>query len=432
MVTGVEVREALVVEGQRRLEGILRVSGAKNSALPNIAATLLTDKEVVLQNVPDLLDIKTMNLLLEDIGSQVRQLDRGIFSYSLSNPTSLKANYDLVSRMRASILVLGPLVSRFGYAEVALPGGCLIGARPVDLHLKALEKMGARIEIDHGYIKVSAPGGLKGAHIFFDKITVTGTENIVMAAVLAKGKTVIENAAMEPEVVDLCKMLKKMGADIEGEGTHRIVINGVESLKGTVHRVIPDRIEAGTFAVLSALTDGKVVIDNYPFEYLEYVNQVMEKIGIYVVKIGEGKVAIRRDRKLNPVNIQTKEYPLFPTDLQAQFMTLLCFAEGVSEITENIFENRFMHVPELNRLGANIEIVGRTAIIKPVSMFSGADVKATDLRASAAMVIAGLIAEGETRIHHIYHLDRGYEHIDQKLISIGAKIRREIVEDWDS
>lgn len=426
---GVEMRQALVVEGGRKLEGVLEVSGAKNAALPNIAATILTDKEVILENVPDLLDINTMNLLLEDIGAEVYKIGDKTFSYRLSNPKSLTANYDLVSRMRASILVLGPLLARFGYAEVALPGGCLIGARPVDLHLKALEKMGANIQIEHGYIKASAPAGLKGAHIFFDKITVTGTENIVMAATLAEGTTIIENAALEPEVVDLCVMLKKMGADIEGEGTHRIVIRGVESLNGTYHRVIPDRIEAGTFAVLSALTEGKVLIKNYPSQYLEYVDEILEKIGIYVVRLDVNTVAIKREDRLRPVNIQTKEYPLFPTDLQAQFMTLLCFADGVSEITENIFENRFMHVPELNRLGANIEIAGRTAIIKPVKAFSGADIKATDLRASAAMVIAGLVAEGQTTIHNIYHLDRGYEHIDQKLINIGASIRRVVVED---
>ncbi|MCX7760727.1 MAG: UDP-N-acetylglucosamine 1-carboxyvinyltransferase [Hydrogenothermaceae bacterium] len=423
----VELREALIIEGGNRLEGVLKVSGAKNAALPNIAATILTEKEVILENVPDLLDIKTMNLLLESIGAEINQIDNGIFSYRLSNPKSFSADYELVSKMRASILVLGPMLSRFGYAEVALPGGCSIGARPVDLHLKALEKMGAQIKIEHGYIKAYAQRRLKGSHIFFDKITVTGTENIMMAAVLAEGTTVIENAALEPEVVDLAIMLKKMGADIQGEGTHRIVINGVKQLNGTTHRVIPDRIEAGTFAVLSALTDGKVIIENYPFEYLEYVDKVLEDIGIYVIPVDKNKVMIKREEKLRPVNIQTKEYPLFPTDLQAQFMTLLCFADGVSEITENIFENRFMHVPELNRLGANIEIVGKTAIIRPVEKFSATDVKATDLRASAAMVIAGLIAEGETRIHNIYHLDRGYEHIDQKLSNIGAKIRREII-----
>lgn len=296
----VELREALIIEGGNRLEGVLKVSGAKNAALPNIAATILTEKEVILENVPDLLDIKTMNLLLESIGAEINQIDNGIFSYRLSNPKSFSADYELVSKMRASILVLGPMLSRFGYAEVALPGGCSIGARPVDLHLKALEKMGAQIKIEHGYIKAYAQRRLKGSHIFFDKITVTGTENIMMAAVLAEGTTVIENAALEPEVVDLAIMLKKMGADIQGEGTHRIVINGVKQLNGTTHRVIPDRIEAGTFAVLSALTDGKVIIENYPFEYLEYVDKVLEDIGIYVIPVDKNKVMIKERKNLDP------------------------------------------------------------------------------------------------------------------------------------
>jgi UDP-N-acetylglucosamine 1-carboxyvinyltransferase len=422
-----KLREALIVEGGQKLEGVLEVSGAKNAALPNMAATILTDDEVVIDNIPDLLDIDTMKKLLTTIGVEVNHIKNKTYSFKMKNVESLIAPYDLVSKMRASILVLGPMLAKFGYAEVSLPGGCSIGTRPVDLHLKALEKMGADIKIEHGYIKAYAPKGLKGSHIFFDKITVTGTENIMMAAVLAKGKTVIENAALEPEVVDLAVMLRKMGAKIKGEGTHRIEIEGVKSLNGTYHTVIPDRIEAGTFAVLSALTDGRIIIKNYPNHYLEYVNEILESIGISVINISENEVVIKRKDTLKPVNIETREYPLFPTDLQAQFMTLLCFADGVSEITENIFENRFMHVPELNRLGANIDIKGKTAIVKPVKKFSGAIVKATDLRASAAMVIAGLIAEGETTIHSIYHLDRGYEHIDQKLKSIGAKIRREVI-----
>lgn len=398
----IKLKEALIVEGGCRLEGVLEVSGAKNAALPNMAATILTDEEVIIENLPNLLDIQTMEKLLTNIGVAVNHIKDKTYSFKANNITSLTAPYDFVSKMRASILILGPMLTRFGYAEVALPGGCSIGTRPVDLHLKALEKMGAEITLEHGYIKAYAPRGLKGAHIFFDKITVTGTENIMMAAVLAEGKTIIENAALEPEVVDLAVMLKKMGANIKGEGTHRIEIEGVKSLKGTYHTVIPDRIEAGTFAVLSALTDGKIIIKNYPSYYLEYVDEILEKIGVSVVKISDNEVVIKRKDTLKPVNIETKEYPLFPTDLQAQFMTLLCFADGVSEITENIFENRFMHVPELNRLGANIDIKGKTAIVKPVKKFSGAHVKATDLRASAAMVIAGLVAEGETTIHSIY------------------------------
>jgi len=425
----VKLKEVLIIEGGNRLEGVLEVSGAKNAALPNIAATILTSDEVIIENLPDLLDIDTMKKLLQELGTEINHIKDKTYSFKLANPKSYTAPYDLVNKMRASILVLGPMLARFGYAEVALPGGCSIGARPVDLHLKALEKMGAQIKIEHGYIKAYAPKGLKGAHIFFDKITVTGTENILMAASLAEDQTIIENAALEPEVVDLAVMLKKMGADIKGEGTNRIVINGVKELHGTYHKVIPDRIEAGTFLVLAALTDGKIVIKNYPSQYLEYVEEISNRIGIHIVKLSDNEVLIKRKEKLRPVNIETKEYPLFPTDLQAQFMTLLCFADGISEITENIFENRFMHVPELNRLGADIEIKGKTAIIRPVKKFTGAEVKATDLRASAAMVIAGLIAEGETKIFSIYHLDRGYEHIDDKLIKIGAKIRREIVEE---
>jgi UDP-N-acetylglucosamine 1-carboxyvinyltransferase (EC 2.5.1.7) len=425
----VKLREVLIIEGGNRLEGVLEVSGAKNASLPNMAATILTSEEVIIENLPDLLDIDTMKKLLLELGTEINHIKDKTYSFKLANPKSYTAPYDLVNKMRASILVLGPMLARFGYAEVALPGGCSIGARPVDLHLKALEKMGAQIKIEHGYIKAYAPKGLKGAHIFFDKITVTGTENILMAASLAEGQTIIENAALEPEVVDLAVMLKKMGADITGEGTNRIVINGVKELHGTYHKVIPDRIEAGTFLVLAALTDGIVIIKNYPSQYLEYVEEISNKIGIHIVKLSDNEVLIKREEKLRPVNIETKEYPLFPTDLQAQFMTLLCFADGISEITENIFENRFMHVPELNRLGADIEIKGKTAIIRPVKKFTGAEVKATDLRASAAMVIAGLVAEGETKIYSIYHLDRGYEHIDDKLINIGAKIRREIVED---
>ena len=424
----VKLKEALIIEGGNKLEGVLEVSGAKNAALPNMAATILTSDEVIIENLPDLLDIDTMKKLLQELGTEINHIKDKTYSFKLTNPKSYTAPYDLVNKMRASILVLGPMLARFGYAEVALPGGCSIGARPVDLHLKALEKMGAQIKIEHGYIKAYAPKGLKGAHIFFDKITVTGTENILMAASLAEGQTIIENAALEPEVVDLAVMLKKMGADIAGEGTNRIVINGVKELHGTYHKVIPDRIEAGTFLVLAALTDGKIIIKNYPSQYLEYVEEISNKIGIHIVKLSDNEVLIKREEKLRPVNIETKEYPLFPTDLQAQFMTLLCFADGISEITENIFENRFMHVPELNRLGADIEIKGKTAIIRPVKKFTGAEVKATDLRASAAMVIAGLVAEGETKIFSIYHLDRGYEHIDDKLINIGAKIRREIVE----
>jgi len=407
------------------LRGVLRyqeISGAKNSALPDMAATLLTDGQIILENVPYLLDVSTMKSLLNHTGIDILELDRGVFAFMPGEPDSLEAPYELVSKM--SILVLGPMLARFRQAKVALPGGCSIGTRPVDLHLKAFEKMGARITVEHGYIHAYAPDGLKGAYIHFPKITVTGTENILMAAVLAKGETVIKNAAREPEVVDLAVMLKKMGALIEGEGTDTIVIKGVKKLKGTVHRIIPDRIEAGTFAVLSALTGGKIILKNYPFECLTFVNQVLEKIGATVIPVGENQAVIKTAQNLKPVDIETKEYPFFPTDLQAQFMTLLSVVDGSSRIRENIFENRFMHVPELKRLGADIHIKGRNAYIKGVKKLSGAEVKATDLRASAAMVIAGLIAEGTTRIYDIYHLDRGYENIDSKLRLLGAKISR--------
>ncbi len=416
--------EYLEIKGQKPLEGTVKISGAKNSALPNMAAVILTDEPVVLENVPYLLDVFTMKHLLEHIGVEINEESEGKFSFMFREVNSLEAPYELVSKMRASILVLGAMLTRFRYAKVALPGGCSIGTRPVDLHLSALEKMGARITVEYGYIIAHAPNGLKGAYIKFPKITVTGTENIIMAAVLAEGETVIENPAKEPEVVDLVHMLKKMGADIKGEGTEKIVIKGVKKLSGTSHSIIPDRIEAGTFAVISALSGGRIVIDNYPFEYLEFVHRTLEKIGVSVIPLGKRQALIKKEEKLKPISIETKEYPYFPTDLQAQFMTMLSTVEGLSVITENIFENRFMHVPELKRLGADIKIDGKKAYIRGVKKLSGAQVKATDLRASAAMVIAGLTAEGTTRIYDIYHLDRGYENIDIKLKSLGAEVHR--------
>ena len=415
--------EILVIKGNRNLKGTLHVSGAKNSALPNMAASILTDEYLILENVPDLLDTNTMLKLLNDIGIKSVYQDNSLI-LKFENQPNLSASYDYVSKMRASILVLGPMLTRFGYAQVALPGGCAIGSRPVDLHLKALKKMGAEISLKEGNIIAKAPYGLKGTQITFEKITVTGTENIMMAAVLAKGKTIIKNAAKEPEVLDLANLLIKMGAKIEGAGSDTIVIEGVKSLNKARHKVIPDRIEAGTFAVLSALCGEGITIENYPFEYLEYFNETLDKIGVDIVKIGENTAFIKKAKNLKPANIETKEYPYFPTDLQAQMMVLLSFADGTSKIKENIFENRFMHADELNRLGAKIKVdtKNNTAIVKGVKKLEGAKVKATDLRASAAMVIAGLASEGITEIEDIYHLYRGYERIDQKLRNIGAEV----------
>ncbi len=418
--------ECLEIKPSKNLKGVIEISGAKNSALPNIAATILTDQPVILNNIPDLLDVRYMISLLKSIGSNIDKISKNSWAFSLKEPITLEANYEIVEKMRASILVLGSMLSRFGEAKVALPGGCPIGLRPIDLHLKALEKMGVKITKEHGFIV--AKGKPKGAHIVFDKITVTGTENIMMAAVLAEGETVIENAALEPEVVDLAILLQKMGADISWDWKNKsrtIRIRGVKKLKGTVHNIIPDRIEAGTFVVLSALTEANVILKNYPYELLTYVHYVLKNIGINVVQIDKNSVIVKRRKELKPAYIETKEYPYFPTDLQAQFMTLLSVVDGLSIVKENIFENRFLHVPELNRLGAKIEVSNnKVAVIDGVKKLTGAEVKATDLRASAAMVIAGLIAEGRTIIHDIYHLDRGYENIDTKLKMIGAEIER--------
>ncbi len=418
--------ECLEIKPSKNLKGIIEISGAKNSALPNIAATILTDQPVILNNIPDLLDVRYMISLLKSIGSNIEKINENSWAFSLKEPITLEANYEIVEKMRASILVLGSMLSRFGEAKVALPGGCPIGLRPIDLHLKALEKMGVKITKEHGFIV--ARGKPKGAHIVFDKITVTGTENIMMAAVLAEGETVIENAALEPEVVDLAILLQKMGADISWDWKNKsrtIRIRGVKKLKGTVHNIIPDRIEAGTFVVLSALTNANVILKNYPYELLTYVHYVLKNIGINVVQIDKNSVIVKRRKELKPAYIETKEYPYFPTDLQAQFMTLLSVVDGLSIVKENIFENRFLHVPELNRLGAKIEVSNnKVAVIDGVKKLTGAEVKATDLRASAAMVIAGLIAEGKTIIHDIYHLDRGYENIDTKLKMVGAEIER--------
>ncbi|RUM50696.1 MAG: UDP-N-acetylglucosamine 1-carboxyvinyltransferase [Hydrogenothermus sp.] len=424
-----ELKEIFIIEGGIPLEGKVQISGAKNSALPNMVASILTDEPVILENVPDLLDTRNMIEILNKIGIS-SHFEDGKLSLVFNKAPNPETDYKLVQKMRASILVLGALTARFGYAKVYMPGGCSIGYRPVDLHINALEKMGAKIEIDHGYITAKAPNGLKGTIIDFPKKTVTGTENIMMAATLAKGKTVIKNAAKEPEVVDLANLLIKMGAKISGAGTDTIIIEGVNKLQSARHTIIPDRIEAGTFVILSALTGGRIYIENYPKKYLTYFEKTLEEIGISVVPVNNKTVIVRRERDLKPTYVETREYPYFPTDLQAQMMVLLCFANGVSKIKENIFENRFMHVPELKRMGAKIDVdtKNQIATINKIDKLQGAIVKATDLRASAAMVIAGLVAEGTTVIEDIYHLRRGYENIESKLKNLGAKIKTEYKE----
>ncbi|MGN6086624.1 UDP-N-acetylglucosamine 1-carboxyvinyltransferase [Trinickia sp.] len=413
--------DKLVIEGGRPLAGEVAISGAKNAALPILCASLLTAEPLHLDNVPDLQDVRTTLKLLaqmgvrEDRSSTHLTLDAG----AVDNPV---APYELVKTMRASILVLGPLVARFGHAKVSLPGGCAIGARPVDQHIKGLQAMGAEISIEHGYIEARAPR-LKGARIMTDMITVTGTENLLMAAVLADGETVLENAAREPEVGDLAQLLVSMGAKIEGIGTDRLVIQGVEKLHGARHMVIPDRIEAGTFLCAVAAAGGDVTLRRVRPITLEAVTMKLREAGV-TIEEGEDWIRVRMAQRPKAVSFRTSEYPAFPTDMQAQFMALNAIAEGTAQVVETIFENRFMHVQELNRLGAHITIDGNTALVTGVPRLSGATVMATDLRASASLVIAGLTAEGETLVDRIYHLDRGYDRMEEKLTAIGARVRR--------
>ncbi len=418
--------DKLIVTGGARLRGELEVSGAKNSALPILCASLLTADTVVLSNVPRLHDVATMLKLLWRMGVEAER-DGHKVTLRGDRISFLEAPYELVKTMRASILVLGPMLARFGQARVSLPGGCAIGQRPVDQHIKGLQAMGAEIEIEQGYINARAPksGRLHGARIVTDMVTVTGTENLMMAAVLAEGETILENAAREPEIGDLAELLIKMGAKIVGAGTDRIVIQGVESLRGAEHAVMPDRIETGTFLCAVAATGGDVVLRAARPETLDAVIDKLREAGADI-DTGPDWIQIRSAgaEHMKAVSIRTAEYPAFPTDMQAQFMALGCVSEGTSRVTETIFENRFMHVQELNRLGANIEIEGKTAVIQGVPRLSGAAVMATDLRASAGLVISGLVAEGDTTIDRIYHLDRGYEQMEKKLSAIGAKIRR--------
>jgi UDP-N-acetylglucosamine 1-carboxyvinyltransferase len=417
--------DKLLIRGGRELRGEVRISGAKNAALPEICAALLTDEPVVLENVPQLQDVATMVTLIKNMGVQVERDEHRvrIDARPLHFP---EAPYELVKTMRASVLALGPLLARFGEATVSLPGGCAIGSRPVDQHIKGMQQMGAEIVVEHGYMIAKLPKGrerLHGANIRTDMITVTGTENFMMAAALAEGETVLENAAQEPEITDLAEMLIKMGAKIEGHGTSRITIQGVDKLRGCTHRVVSDRIEAGTFLCAVASTGGDVLLQGARADHLEAVIDKLRDAGAEVTAEGGG-IRVRSHGRLHAQSFRTTEYPGFPTDMQAQFMTLNAIAEGPSKVTETIFENRFMHVNELVRLGAKIEVDGKFAIIEGVERLSGAKVMATDLRASASLVIAGLVAEGETLIDRVYHLDRGYEAMEAKLRAVGADIER--------
>ena len=420
--------DKLLIEGGVPLEGSVRISGAKNAALPAMAAALLTRERVELENIPRVRDIITMSRLLAHLSASVQapEIPPAAIAIEAATVTQAEAPYELVKTMRASILTLGPLVARTGHARVSLPGGCAIGARPVDLHLKALEQMGAEIGVSHGYVEARVPraGRLPGGRVFFDKITVTGTENVLMAAALAQGETVIENAAREPEISDLADLLIKMGAEIEGAGTSTIRVKGKEKLHGAKHAIIPDRIEAGTFLVAGAITNGDLEITSCAPEHLDSVIAKLRETGAEIMQKGPGTLRIRGARKLVAADVRTEEYPGFATDMQAQFMSLATQAAGSSVITETIFENRFLHASEMVRMGANISIEGRRAVVHGPSRLSGTGVIASDLRASASLVLAGLVAHGETIVDRVYHIDRGYERIDLKLAGVGARIRR--------
>jgi UDP-N-acetylglucosamine 1-carboxyvinyltransferase len=419
--------DTFVIRGGNPLLGTIKVSGAKNSALPCMAAAILTEDEVILENIPQVRDIETERKLLESMGAEVElgygraQHRTSIQCAVLSDPV---AKYEIVKTMRASSLVLGPLVARTGMARVAMPGGCAIGGRPIDLHIKGLESMGALITQAHGYLEARAPeSGLHGAHIVFDKITVTGTEDLLMAAALADGESLFENCAREPEVTDLAALLNAMGARIEGAGTSTIRIKGVAKLHGARHRINPDRIEAGTFLIAGAITGGDLNVDCCNPDHLGAVIAKLEACGVKL-EVGTESIRVHSGSKLSATDIVTEEYPGFPTDMQAQFMALLTQAEGTSSVTENIFENRFMHVGELNRMGANITVSGRTATVRGGAKLQSAAVMCSDLRASAALVLAALVADGESILDRVYHMDRGYERLEEKLRGVGAQIRR--------
>ena len=420
----VNILESLVIRGGQPLNGDVRIGGAKNAALPVLISALLTDQDLLVANVPHLRDITTVLELLGRLGARIEVDEKSVIRVNAGKLTSRRAPYELVKTMRASILVLGPLLARFGQAEVSLPGGCAIGSRPVDLHVRALEQMGAAISVEGGYIKASTSADrLHGAKIVFDTVTVTGTENLMMAATLARGTTVLENAAREPEVVDLANCLLAMGARIEGAGSDVIEIEGVANLTGAMHRVIPDRIEAGTFMVAGAVTQGKIRLHDVNPAHLDAVTARLRDAGAQI-SISENGLSLKMPDRPRAVSISTAPYPGFPTDMQAQFMLLNCVSEGASSITEHIFENRFMHIHELQRMGADINLHGNTALVHGVEQLGGAQVMATDLRASACLVLAGLVAGEQTVIDRIYHIDRGYDCIEEKLLQCGADIRR--------
>jgi UDP-N-acetylglucosamine 1-carboxyvinyltransferase len=418
--------DKFVIRGGNPLVGTVRISGAKNSALPCMAAAILTEDEIILENIPQVRDIETERRLLASMGAEVElgygraQHRTTISCRSLSDPV---ARYEIVKTMRASSLVLGPLIARTGMARVAMPGGCAIGGRPIDLHIKGLEKMGATITQEHGYLEARVKR-LKGAHLVFDKITVTGTEDLLMAAVLAEGETLMENCAREPEVADLAALLTAMGAKIEGANTSTLRVQGVSSLHGARHRINPDRIEAATFLVAGAITDGDLIVANCNASHMSSVISKLEEAGARIDLLGPDTVRVRSSGKLRAADISTEEYPGFPTDVQAQYMALATQAEGVSVVKENIFENRFMHVQELVRMGANIKVDGRTATVRGPARLSATAVMCSDLRASASLVLAALVADGESILDRVYHMDRGYERIEEKLAGVGAQIRR--------
>jgi UDP-N-acetylglucosamine 1-carboxyvinyltransferase len=422
--------DRIVIRGGLPLKGTLPISGAKNAALPLLAASLLSDGVVVLDSVPRVADIVSMGNLLTELGCAVSETSpmngAGGASFALSarGLKDVTASYDLVRKMRASVLVLGPLLARMGHARVSLPGGCAIGTRPIDLHLKALAQLGAEIELTQGYVEARAAGGLIGADVTFPSVTVTGTENVLMAAVLAKGETILRNAAREPEVADLAQCLVAMGAKIEGVGTDTLRIAGVERLGGTRHGVLPDRIETGTYAVAAAITGGELLLQRTSLHLIKSVADALAAAGVEFEECADGLRVSRRNGPLGGVDVMTEPYPGFPTDMQAQVMALMTVSGGAAMITETVFENRFMHVPELCRMGANINVHGASAIVRGVAQLSGAPVMATDLRASVSLVLAGLAAVGETVINRVYHLDRGYERLEEKLAGCGAQIDR--------